>query len=442
MDPESGLDAVRHVGVSGGVIRAISAEPLRGKTVMDAKGLIVAPGFIDLHQHGQTPEDYRFKAADGVTAALELEVGTADVDAWYAAREGRSLIHFGVSIGHLPTRMAVMGDAPAFLPGGKDKAALKVASDEDLAALKRQIELGLKRGAVAVGFGVQYTPAATQWELLEMFRVAAKFGASCHVHVRAPGDREGSIQGMSEVLAASALTGAPLHIVHIQSSGGRSTPKLLQMVAEAQARGLDITAECYPYRAGMTDIRSALYDEGWQQRLNVTYNDLLWPPTGERLTPESFARYRQSGGLVVAFTNPEEVVQAAVASPLTMIASDGLPGHPRNAGTYARILGHYVREQKALTLMEALRKMSLLPAQRLEKRAPMMKNKGRIRAGADADLVIFDAGKILDKATFEKPAQLSDGIKFVLVNGVAVVKDGQLTEGVLPGRAVRAPVQP
>jgi N-acyl-D-aspartate/D-glutamate deacylase len=381
------------------------------------------------------------EAADGVTSALELEVGTADVDRWYAAREGKSLIHFGVSIGHIPTRMTVMGDTPAFLPGSKDKAAMKTATDEELAELKRKLEHGLQRGAVAVGFGVQYTPAATQWELLEMFRVAAKFGASCHVHVRARGEREGSLAGFSEVLAASVLTGAPLHVVHAQSSGGRSTPKLLQLISEAQARGFDVTTECYPYPAGMTDISSAIYDDGWQERLGISPGDMLWPSTGERLTAETFAKYRKTGGLVVAFTNPEEVVQAAVANPLTMIASDGLPGHPRNAGTYARVLGLYVRGQKALTLMNALRKMSLMPAQRLEKCAPMMRNKGRIRMGADADLVVFDADNVLDKATFEKPAQFSDGIRFVFVNGVAVVKDGQGQSGVTPGSAIRAPIR-
>jgi N-acyl-D-aspartate/D-glutamate deacylase len=441
IDPESGLDAVRNVAISGGVIRAISVETLTGRELVDASGLVVSPGFIDLHQHGQTLEDYRLKAADGVTSVFELEVGTADVDRWYAAREGGCPVHFGVSIGHIPVRMAVMGDAPSFLPGGKDRAAANLATDAQLAEMARQIEHGLRRGAVAVGFGLQYTPSATQWEVLEMFRVAAVYQASCHVHLRARGGREGSIEGLAEVVAASALTGAPLHVVHVQSSGGRWTPRLLTIISEARSRGLDVTTECYPYQAGMTDIRSALFDEGWQKRLEIDYPDLLWPPTGERLTPDSFARYRKTGGLVVAFTNPEEVVRAAVASPLTMIASDGLPGHPRNAGTYSRILGHYVREEKALSLTEALRKMTVMPAQRLEKRVPAMRNKGRVRVGADADLVLFNPATILDRATYEKPAITSTGIKHVMVGGVFVIKNGEPQAAAMPGRAIRAPLQ-
>ena len=147
---------------------------------------------------------------------------------------------------------------------------------------------------------------------------------------------------------------------------------------------------------------------------------------------------------MIAPANTPENVRAAVVSPLTMIASDGHlakgHGHPRTAGTYALVLGRYVREEKALTLMDALRKMTLMPAQRLENRAPMFKDKGRIRVGADADITVFDPGRVIDKATYEKPLQYSDGIQFVLVNGVAVVKDGQLVDGVFPGRAARAPI--
>jgi len=164
----------------------------------------------------------------------------------------------------------------------------------------------------------------------------------------------------------------------------------------------------------------------------------------EHLTKESFLRYRKQGGMVIVPGNTAENVHAAMVSPLTMIASDGYiakaQGHPRTAGTYALVLGRYVREEKALDLMTALKKMTLMPAQRLEKRAPMFKDKGRIRVGADADITMFDANRVIDKATYEKPLQYSEGIQFVLVNGVPVVKDGKLVDGVFPGRPARAPV--
>jgi hypothetical protein len=278
-----------------------------------------------------------------------------------------------------------------------------------------------------------------------MFRVAARFGASCHVHMRHAGVKEpgSSIQALEEVISAAAITGAALHVVHIQSTGGPATPKLLQMIGEAKSRGLDVTTECYPYIAGMTDIKSAIFDEGWQEVFNIDYKDLQWAATGERLTKETFEKYRKTGGMVAVFSMTPEIVDAAIQSPLTMIASDGIlekgRGHPRTAGTYSRVLGNYVRDQKTLTLMDALTKMTLMPAQRLERRVPTMKNKGRIRVGADADLTIFDARTIIDKSTFSDPAQYSEGIKFVVVNGVTIIKNGELQSGLNPGRPVRAP---
>lgn len=217
------------------------------------------------------------------------------------------------------------------------------------------------------------------------------------------------------------------------------------MIGEAKSRKLDVTTECYPYIAGMTDIKSAIFDEGWQEVFGIDYKDLQWAATGERLTKETFEKYRQIGGMVAVFSMTEEIVTAAIKSPLTMIASDGIlengKGHPRTAGTYSRVLGRYVREQHALTLLEALTKMTLMPAQRLERRVPSMRNKGRIRVGADADLTIFDPQTISDQSTFQVPAQYSNGIKFVIVNGVVIVKDGQLQPSVHPGRPVRAPIQ-
>src|SRR4029078_8101928 len=188
IDPESRTDAIRNLGISNGTIKAITTNNLVGATVIDAHGLVVSPGFIDLHQHGQDEENYRFKAMDGVTTALELEVGTGDVDAWYAQREQKTLINYGVSAGHLAARMAAMHEPIKFLPNGD--AARRAATDAEIAEMKQHLEAGLKRGAVAVGFGIQYTPNASRWEILEMFRVAARYGASCHVHMRHAGVKE------------------------------------------------------------------------------------------------------------------------------------------------------------------------------------------------------------------------------------------------------------
>ncbi len=422
MDPESGLDEVRNLGIRGGKIALVSSEALQGKQTIDAKGLVVAPGFIDLHQHGQDSENYAAKAADGVTTALELEVGVADVDRWYGEREGKALINFGASAGHIAVRIVVMHDPGGLLPSGD--AAHRVANAAELGEISALLEKGLKRGAVAVGLGPAYTEAATNQEIVDVFRVAAKYNASCHVHIRSPLSQvAGNFSGFEEVLAAAAITGAPLHIVHIQSTGGPNVAQELQMIADARSNGMDVTTESYPYTMGMTS---------------------LWPATGEHLTKESFLRYRKQGGMVIVPGNTPENVHAAIVSPLTMIASDGHlangKGHPRTAGTYALVLGRYVREEKALDLMTVLKKMTLMPAQRLEKRAPMFKDKGRIRAGADADITVFDANRVIDKATYEKPLQYSEGIQFVLVNGVAVLKDGKLVDGVFPGRAARAPV--
>ena len=445
MDPESNLDAVRNLGIRSGKIQTITSKSLKGRTVIDARGLVVAPGFIDLHVHDMNDEHHRAQAMDGVTTALELEIGTADIDQWYAEREGKTLINYGASIGHVPVRMVVMKDPGTFVPSGD--AARRPATEVEIAEIKRLIELGLKRGAVAVGFGINYTAAASHGEIIEMFRVASKFRASCHVHMRYPGVKEpmNAVAAFEEVVAAAAITGAPLHVVHITSMAFDDTPRVLEMVREARSRGMDITTECYPYTAGMTRLDSAIFDGDWQGQLGIDYQDLQWVATGERLTAESFARYRKEGGMVALHSMKPEIVRRAIADPLTMIASDGIlkdgKGHPRAAGTYSRILGYYVRETKTLTLMDALRKITLMPAQRLEGRVPTMKNKGRLRPGSDADLTIFDAERVTDKATYSEPGRYLEGIKFVLLNGVAVVRDGQLQVGVNPGRAVRAPIQ-
>ena len=182
-------------------------------------------------------------------------------------------------------------------------------------------------------------------------------------------------------------------MVHFGASSTTKFGIAIAIVEGARERHLDLSLESYPYTAGMTRIETAIFNPGFQQQLGLDYKDMLWAETGERLNEQTFAEYRKKGGLVATFTNTEEMIRKNMAHPLIMVASDGIiqqgKGHPRAAGTCARVLGKYVREERALSLMEALRKMALMPAQRLEQMSPQMRNKGRVRVGADADLDAF-----------------------------------------------------
>ncbi|HET9708314.1 MAG TPA: amidohydrolase family protein, partial [Gemmatimonadales bacterium] len=362
MDPASGLDAVRNIGLDSGRIAVITTATLAGKDTIDARGLVVAPGFIDLHAHGQTPETYRFESLDGVTTSLELELGTADVAAWYAARSAGERINYGVSVGHIKVRMAVMHDSGAVMPVGD--GAYRAATPSQLDEIVHRIETGLNEGAVDIGAGFPYTPAATRAELLAVFRVAARTKTPVHVHIR-PG-----VAGLTEALELAGETHAPLHVVHINSSALAETPVMLEMIRAARAQGRDVTTEAYPYAAGMTEIQSATIQDVYKSAPDSQFQELEWPPTGERLNRESFTRYTKVGGPIVVHTNTEPMVAAAIASPLTIIASDAYwqngTGHPRTTGTFAKVLGRYVRDAHALSPMDAIRKMTLMPAQRLE----------------------------------------------------------------------------
>jgi len=437
MDPKSGLDEIRDVGIKGGTIQAVSISPLAGKETIDATGLVVSPGFIDLHQHAWDSQTIPLKALDGVTSVLELEVGTADVDGWYRERE-TFLLNHGVSVGHIPVRMEVMGDPPAFVPASKARAVTDAATPEQIEAMVGKLNRGLDTGAVAVGFGIAYTPAATNAEILAMFKVAAQRQAVCHVHLR--GKDQAGVGAASAIDAArlAAEAGASLCYVHLQASGRNNMPELLRLVEGLQASGQDVSAEVYPWTAGMTEIQSAMFRDGFQERLGIKYEDFQWGANGERLNAQSFQRYRQQGGLVIIHNNTETAVRLAVNHPKMMIASDGLVGHPRNAGTFARVLGHYVREQKGLKLMSALQKMTLMPAERLEGRVPQMRRKGRVQVGCDADLTIFDPEKINARATYENPFLASEGIPWVLVHGIPIVRKGELDKTRFPGRPIRA----
>lgn len=445
MDPETGLDAVRDVAIKDGRIAAIG-DRLSGARTIDANGLVVAAGFIDLHSHGQDPENYRLKALDGVTTALELEIGVLDVPTFVKERTGRALIHFGTAVSHPAARVATRGapmPAGAIVPAA-GPATNEPLTDEQFTTMAVMLERGLDAGALGIGMGLAYTPGATRLEVIRTFRIAAAHGVPIYVHVRSSGRIEpgSSIESISEVIGAAAATGAALHIVHINSSGLRDAVECLRLVEGARARGLDVTTEAYPYGAGMTAINSALFNPGWQERNSITYRDLQLVETGERLTKERFDALHASPEprLVLLYLNPDAIVDAVIEHPLAIVASDGEvqngKGHPRGAGTYARILARYVRERRTITLMDALRKMSLMPAQRLERAAPAARRKGRVQEGADADLVVFDPRVVQDNATYDKGPVPSTGFRHVLVGGVSVVSDGRSVENVFPGRAI------
>jgi dihydroorotase len=460
MDPESGLDAPREIGIRNGKIEALSESPLEGETVLVADGLVVAPGFIDLHEHGQNATSHALHVRDGVTTALDLEAGAWPVAPFYEEREGKTLVNFGVAAGHIPARVKVMdGFSIGHLPSASQRGfrgwllgliqrfyrptayAEEVASAEQRAELLRVLGEGLDDGGLGIGMGLAYTPAADAEEVRAVFELAAARGVPVLAHLRGP-KSAGDLRPIDDMLAHAEATGAAFHVFHLGSSGGAQAGAYLERIRAAKKHGVDVTTEVYPYTAASTYIETALFEEGWREKLDADYSDLQWAATGERLDAESFARYRKQGGMVIIHSMKAEFVDPLVAAPDVIIASDGMPYveenvHPRGAGTFSRVLGRYVREAGLLTLMEALTKMTLRPAQRLETMAPAFRHKGRIQLGADADLTLFDPARIIDRATFEDPWQPSEGVMHVLVGGVFVVRDEAVVAGATPGRPMR-----
>jgi len=442
LDPETGLDASVNVGINGGRIARVSAEQLTGTRTIDAHGLVVTPGFIDLHQHAQDEVSGVLKAFDGVTSGLEMEIGVPDVKEFLARKSGHSRINFGTTASHSAARAAAFGQplASTDLIPASGRSSNDPATPAQLAQMEARLQQELDAGALGIGMGIQYVPGATREEVIRIFRLAASRHVPVFTHVRSAGRTEpgSSIEAVEEVIGAAAVTGASLQIVHINSSCLADAPECLAMVAGARARGLDVTTEAYPYTAGMTTINSALFNPGWQEKFGISYDALMLPNTGERLSRKRFDELHASPTStdVILFLNRQELVDAVIADPLASIASDGELGHPRDAGTYCRILARYVRELRTVSLMDAIRKMSLMPAQRLEKATATARRKGRIQEGADADIVVFDPATVTDRATYEHPTERSTGMRFVLVNGVLVIDNGALVPGVLPGAAI------
>jgi amidohydrolase family protein len=458
MDPETGLDAVRNVGIRGQTIVAISEGPLEGTTVIDASGLVVAPGFIDMHAHGQTVRANEFQAMDGVTTALELEGGVPDMGMFLNPRRGGSVLNFGASVSHGAARIAVMpGYEERYLEameiaaaaGQSDLSAVQNAETlqligpafyealpkERYGALMDRLAAEMAAGGLGIGMPHQYYPGANRDEIYRVFEYAGESSTTIYTHVRSMG-----IDPIQEVVANSIATNAPLHIVHLNSSSLWDIETNLDLIRGAQRAGVNVTTEAYPYTAASTGIESAIFDEGWQERLQISYGDIQWQETGERLTEATFNEYREKGGTIIIHMMKPEWIEAAMSDPAVMVASDGMPydpgAHPRSAGTFSRFLGRYVREDGVTSLMDGLRKITIMPANRLGAMSAQMARKGRVQIGSDADITIFDPARIIDTANFEDELSYSEGVEFVIVNGEFVVKDGAIVEGARPGQAI------
>lgn len=452
IDPETKLDAIKNVGILNNRIAQISSEPLQGKEIINVSGLVVAPGFIDLHIHGRSNVEQEYQLHDGVTTALELEWGIEHLGKWYESRKGKALINYGASVSWPFERFKAIEKYKAAVDSLlqltlKDEATIGTMTNTILRAAHEtispaemkqtlaNIKASLAEGGIGIGAPIGYLPKSNPAELYKVFELAGEIHALIFIHTRNP-----DIISIQEVMLNAALTNAPLHIVHINSMALGNIQLALDMVKAAQAKGVDITTELYSYTAASTGLQSAMFSEGWQERLGITYSDLQWVATGERLTKETFEQYRKEGGIVIIHMMKPEWIKTGIAAPGVIIASDGMTyaklAHPRTAGTFSRVLGKYVREDKVIDLNSAIEKMTLLPAKRLENIAPSMRFKGRIQVGADADITIFNPNTIIDKATFEKGLEFSAGIEYVMVNGSFILKNGKTVSNVFPGQAV------
>lgn len=471
IDPDTGLDDVRNVGIANGRIVAVTDEPLEAEQMIDVDGLVVAPGFIDLHSHAQNVAGARLQALDGVTTALELEQGVLPVGAAYAEaeREGRP-INFGFSAGWAQARFdAIVGerDHDALLIGLLGDARWSGAQPGSLDEIVSGIARGLEEGGLGVGMLLGYAPATESAEFVAVAALAARYGVPVFVHSRhmsmdAPGT---SLDAILEIIEVAHTTGASIHVCHLNSTSLRMIEQIRVELLAARGQGVAVTTEAYPYGAGSTGIGADFFAPDRFARLGTPSTSIRYLATGERVVDlERLAQLRQddpSGLCVWEYLDVDRaddrrLLLASLTMPGGVIASDAMPlafpggrqdtlawpvpdgarAHPRGAGTFARTLRWLVREAAVFDLPEAIRRMSLGPAQILEGAVPQMRRKGRVQVGADADLAVFDAATVTDTATFDRISP-SEGMRHLLVAGRRVVRDGVLDPAANPGAAIR-----
>jgi N-acyl-D-aspartate/D-glutamate deacylase len=436
INPETKLDQVGlNVAIQDGKIALVTDKVLKGKRVIDATGLVVSPGFIDNLSYDPNPVGVWNKIADGVTTNIAMHGGTTSPEKWYPYYvRNKTPVNFGASFFYTQARNQFKLSRYA------------TATPAQTQKLVDQAEKALNNGVLGISFSLEYVPGVNDKEILPMMKLAHKYNVPVYFHARYSDMEEPgtNIDAINELLGYARTSGAAVHIDHINSTGGTfSMMQSLKMVSDAIAEGLDITSCIYPYDYWGTYLNSARFDAGWQERFRITYKDLQIAGTKERLTAESFKKYQKEGKLAVAYAIPKQDVIDSLKAPYVMIGSDAIlePGfnnHPRASGTFARTVGLYVREKGVISLSDAIAKMSLMPAQRLEKQAPALQKKGRIAKGMDADIVVFDYAKISDKSTVDKPQIVSAGINYVIIDGQVALDEKGIHKDVRVGQPIKS----
>ncbi len=480
MDPETNFDAVRNVGIIDGKIVLITEDKIKGKETIKADGLVVAPGFIDTHNHNTAvPFGQKLALRDGVTTPLELEAGVYPVAEWYAALKGKSQSNYGASVGTLSCREHTFnngyeskfsGDFLYDMQLPKEthtsmKWSTHIATHEEIDEVAIKLEEGLKEGALGVGHCPGYMVAGvTQQESTIAQKLAGKYGTFVAVHGRYSSQMPpaSGLLGMSEMMGPQEAYGGGLIIQHITAQTLSLTPEALQIIDDARAKGIQVIGEIYPYNYGGTIVAADyLHPDNYQTNMGRDYKDIIEVSTLKPLTKERYEELvKTAPGTSVMFYNAtDEVVHAGLANPNTILGSDAFPfslkdgsgpalawdtpydavnGHPRGAGAHARLL-RLAREKKVdISLMLAISKMSYMPAQFLQDNGvPQMANKGRMQVGKDADIVLIDPETVTDNSTMQNGGLPSTGIPYVLVNGVVVVEKSKVLKDVYPGQPVR-----